>query len=133
MGRNYTNYSKPQNDQHNSVVTVQSSDKDEEVLNNTQDENIEALNNQVNEATINGDLIEANISNNEEIVEKQNGIVICNMLYLRNGASLKDDVLAVLDRNQKVEIIVKESTNDFYRVHVNDLDGYCMKKFIKIR
>lgn len=124
MGRNYTNYSKPQNDQHNSVATVQSSDKDE---------NIEALNNQINEATINGDSIEANISNNEEIVEKQNGIVICNMLYLRNGASLKDDVLAVLDRNQKVEIIVKESTNDFYRVHVNDLDGYCMKKFIKIR
>lgn len=136
MGKNYTNYSKPQNNsnnQYNSVVTVQSLDEDKKILDNVQNEEIESVNDELDEVTIKGDLIEANVLNNEEPIKKKIGFVICNLLYLRNGHSIDDDVIGILDKNQKVEIILNESTSDFYRVHVNDLDGYCMKKYIKIR
>lgn len=112
MGRNYSNYSnysKPQNNiQENQ--TMLNSIKEEE----KQDDNIE------NEVKV------------EQRSSIKSGVVIPNMLYLRSGPSKDDPMISVLEKGQKVEIILKESVNDFYRIHIQDLDGYCMKKFIKV-
>ena len=112
MGRNYSNYSnysKPQNDiQENQ--TILNSIKEEE----KQEDNIE------NEVKV------------EQTSSTKYGVVIPNMLYLRSGPSKDDPMISVLEKGQKVEIILKESVNDFYRIHIQDLDGYCMKKFIKV-
>lgn len=112
MGRNYSNYSnysKPQNNiQENQ--TILNSIKEEE----KQEDNIE------NEVKV------------EQTLSTKYGVVIPNMLYLRSGPSKDDPMISVLEKGQKVEIILKESVNDFYRIHIQDLDGYCMKKFIKV-
>lgn len=112
MGRNYSNYSnysKPQNNiQENQ--TILNSIKEEE----KQGDNIE------NEVKV------------EQTSNIKSGVVIPNMLYLRSGPSKDDPMISVLEKGQEVEIILKESVNDFYRIHIQDLDGYCMKKFIKV-
>lgn len=112
MGRNYSNYSnysKPQNNIQESQ-TILNSIKEEE----KQEDNIE------NEVKV------------EQTSNIKYGVVIPNMLYLRSGPSKDDPMISVLEKGQKVEIILKESVNDFYRIHIQDLDGYCMKKFIKV-
>lgn len=112
MGRNYSNYSnysKPQNNTQENQ-TILNSIKEEE----KQENNIE------NEVKV------------EQTLSIKSGVVIPNMLYLRSGPSKDDPMISVLEKGQKVEIILKESVNDFYRIHIQDLDGYCMKKFIKV-
>lgn len=109
MGRNYSNYSKPQNNIQEKQ-TILNSIKEEE----KQENNIE------NEVKV------------EQTSNIKSGIVIPNMLYLRSGPSKDDPMISVLEKGQEVEIILKESINDFYKVHTKDLDGYCMKKFIKV-
>lgn len=109
MGRNYSNYSKPQNNiQENK--TILNSTKEEE----KQENNIE------NEVKV------------EQTSSIKSGVVIPNMLYLRSGPSKDDPMISVLEKGQEVEIILKESVNDFYKIHTKDLDGYCMKQFIKV-
>ena len=112
MGRNYSNYSnysKPQNNIQESQTMLNSIKEEEK-----QEDNIE------NEVKV------------EQTSSIRSGVVIPNMLYLRSGPSKDDPMISVLEKGQKVEIILKESVNDFYRIHIQDLDGYCMKKFIKV-
>ena len=112
MGRNYSNYSnysKPQNNTQENQTILNSIKKEEK-----QEDNIE------NEVKV------------EQTSSTKYGVVIPNMLYLRSGPSKDDPMISVLEKGQKVEIILKESVNDFYRIHIQDLDGYCMKKFIKV-
>lgn len=112
MGRNYSNYSnysKPQNNIQESQTMLNSIKEEEK-----QEDNIE------NEVKV------------EQTSSTKYGVVIPNMLYLRSGPSKDDPMISVLEKGQKVEIILKESVNDFYRIHIQDLDGYCMKKFIKV-
>lgn len=57
----------------------------------------------------------------------------CDLLYLRGDASKESDSLAILSRNEEVEVFIKESTNDFYKVKTSsDIYGYCMKQYIKL-
>lgn len=112
MGRNYSNYSnysKPQNNMQENQALLNSIKEEEK-----QEDNIE------NEVKV------------EQTSNIKSGVVIPNMLYLRSGPSKDDPMISVLEKGQKVEIILKESVNDFYRIHIQDLDGYCMKKFIKV-
>lgn len=109
MGRNYSNYSRPQNNMQESKTIVNSIKEEEK-----QENNIE------NEVKV------------EQTSSIKSGVVIPNMLYLRSGPSKDDPMISVLEKGQEVEIILKESINDFYKVHTKDLDGYCMKKFIKV-
>ena len=112
MGKNYSNYSNYSKLQNNTQEnqTMLNSIKEEE----KQEDNIE------NEVKV------------EQTSSTKYGVVIPNMLYLRSGPSKDDPMISVLEKGQKVEIILKESVNDFYRIHIQDLDGYCMKKFIKV-
>lgn len=107
MGRNYSNYSKPQNNIQENQTSLNII-KEEEKQDNDNELNI------------------------EQTPNIKTGVVIPNMLYLRSGPSKDDPMISVLEKGQKVEIMLKESTNDFYKVHTKDLDGYCMKQFIKV-
>ena len=109
MGKNYSNYFKPQNNVQENQ-TILDSIKEEE----KQENNIE------NEVKV------------EQTSCIKSGVVIPNMLYLRSGPSKDDPMISILEKGQKVEIIFKESVNDFYKIHTKDLDGYCMKQFIKV-
>lgn len=66
--------------------------------------------------------------------EVRKGIVFnCDLLYLRGDASKESDSLAILSKNEEVEVFIKESTNDFYKVKTSsDIYGYCMKQYIKL-
>lgn len=72
----------------------------------------------------------------EEILEpevKKGRVFNCNLLYLRGDASKESDSLTILSRNEEVEVFIKESTNDFYKVKTSsDIYGYCMKQYIKL-
>lgn len=109
MGRNYSNYSRPQNNVQGNQTILDSIKKEEKEENNIE-----------NEIKV------------EQTSSIKSGVVIPNMLYLRSGPSKDDPMISVLEKGQEVEIILKESTNNFYKVHTKDLDGYCMKQFIKV-
>lgn len=72
----------------------------------------------------------------EEILEpevKKGRVFNCNLLYLRSDATKESDSLTILSRNEEVEVFIKESTNDFYKVKTSsDIYGYCMKQYIKL-
>lgn len=72
----------------------------------------------------------------EEILEpevKKGRVFNCDLLYLRGDASKESDSLTILSRNEEVEVFIKESTNDFYKVKTSsDIYGYCMKQYIKL-
>ena len=62
------------------------------------------------------------------------GIVInCSRLRVRRYPELDANVICEIDAGAHVAIDNDESTEDFYKVCTETgIDGYCMKKFIKI-
>ena len=57
----------------------------------------------------------------------------CNLLRVRKAPSTDAAVLCEIDVNSKVEVNEVESTADFYKVCTEaGIEGFCMKKFIKI-
>lgn len=68
-----------------------------------------------------------------ELEVKKGRVFNCDLLYLRSDANKESDSLAILSRNEEVEVFIKESTNDFYKVKTSsDIYGYCMKQYIKL-
>lgn len=57
----------------------------------------------------------------------------CDKLYVRKDSSKDSEPLCIIDKLTEVNIDLEKSTEDFYKVYVNGYDGYCMKKFIKIK
>lgn len=62
------------------------------------------------------------------------GIVIdCKKLRVRNASGLDSDVICEIEAGSIVEIDEVNSTEEFYKVCTETgIDGYCMKKFIKV-
>lgn len=66
------------------------------------------------------------------------GVVVnCEKLNIRERPSLFAEVLCIINKGEKVEVIEAESTNDFYSVIYGkdkevSVNGYCMKQYIKI-
>lgn len=57
----------------------------------------------------------------------------CNLLRVRKTPSTDAEVLCEIDVNSKVEVNEEKSTVDFYKVCTEaGIEGFCMKKFIKI-
>ena len=56
----------------------------------------------------------------------------CARLYVRKEADKESDPVTTIDDQAIILINLKESTDYFYKVEVQGLVGYCMKKFIKI-
>ena len=83
-------------------------------------------------------VVEKNDSNTEKqpkVREPRNGVVVdCVKLNVRKSPAADATILAEISVGTKVQIIDKESTKDFYHVcTATGIDGFCMKKFIKIK
>ena len=100
----------------------------EETINEIE-ETTEEVNEEVTEPEIIVPNIENNVENNE-VIGKISGF---EKLYVRKEAS-KDSEPAGIITSETVLIIDEEnSTEDFYKVTTNEgLEGYCVKKFVKI-
>lgn len=56
----------------------------------------------------------------------------CKLLNIRKKASLDSLVLGVLNAASKFLIDKKLSTEDFYKISFNGINGYCLKKFVEL-
>lgn len=56
----------------------------------------------------------------------------CAKLRMREKAEPNATEVTTINETEDILIDLKNSTNDFYKVEVNGLHGYSMKKFIKI-
>lgn len=76
-----------------------------------------------------------NVEKQPKVREPRNGIVVdCVKLNVRKSPSADATVITEIPVGTKVQIIDKESTKDFYHVcTATGIDGFCMKKFIKVK
>lgn len=60
----------------------------------------------------------------------------CKMLNVREAASTHAKIISVIAAGNVVEIIENESTEDFYKVRVDNekfgFNGFCMKDYIRL-
>lgn len=62
------------------------------------------------------------------------GVVVnCTKLNMREEAKADSNVVCVINKGDKVTILLDESTEDFYRVSTKTTEGFCMKKFIEVK
>ena len=91
----------------------------EEVVNEFVDETVENSSKEITE---------------EDIVLEVLGVVTgCNLLNVRSQPEADSDVITVIPIDSIVTISDINASQDFYKVLIGDLEGYCMKKFIKIK
>lgn len=91
----------------------------EEVVNEFVDETVENSSKEITE---------------EDIVLEVLGIVTgCNLLNVRSKPEPNSEVLTIIPTDSVITISDVNASQDFYKVLVGDLEGYCMKKFIKIK
>ena len=60
------------------------------------------------------------------------GTVLCELLNVRKEPNINAEVVTVLPQDSIVTISDTHATEDFYKVLVGDVEGYCMKKFMAI-
>ena len=73
--------------------------------------------------------IENNVENNE-VIGKISGF---EKLYVRKEASKDSEPIGIITSETVLTIDEENSTEDFYKVTTNEgLEGYCVKKFVKI-
>lgn len=121
--RNYTLFSN-KNEQNKKDISENNILENNEIENNITDNlNEEATNtNQENETEV-----------VKEPVIKTGMVYGCNLLNVRGEASKDGTKLAVLTKNETVEIYLDESKDKYYKVKTNsDIYGYCLKEYIKI-
>lgn len=87
------------------------------------------------------DLVEVNaveVSPEEELIaELKNDsvfgeVVGCKSLRVRKIGSQQGEIVGFVNEGVKVSINESESNNEFYKIKFENLEGYCMKKFIKV-
>ena len=80
------------------------------------------------------EVIVKDITETEELSNPIMGIVSdCKKLRVRNAPGLDSDVICEIEAGSIVEIDEVNSTEEFYKVCTETgIDGYCMKKFIKV-
>ena len=72
-------------------------------------------------------------SNTSKKVVKQKGVIQnCKLLNIRESSSLDSNILGVLNSESEFFINMKQSTDDFYKINYKNVNGYCLKKFVKI-
>lgn len=80
------------------------------------------------------EIVVKDITETEELSNSTIGIVSnCKKLRVRNYPGLEANVICEIEAGSKVEIDENESTEEFYKVCTETgIDGYCMKRFIKV-
>ena len=70
----------------------------------------------------------------EDIVLEVLGVVTgCNLLNVRSQPEANSNIITVIPIDSVITISDVNASQDFYKVLIGDLEGYCMKKFIKIK
>lgn len=112
--KDYTKFS------NNKVVN----NKSEEIQNGVQDVEVK-IEEMVNETI-------------EEVVEENRknilGVVVdCDKLNIRKGPSINTDIVCMIDASTNLIVDYESSTDEFYKICTYaGIEGYCMKKFVKI-
>ena len=102
----------------------------EEVVNENINSTEEIVNEFVDETVENS----SKETTEEDIVLEVLGVVTgCNLLNVRSQPEADSDVITVIPIDSIVTISDINASQDFYKVLIGDLEGYCMKKFIKIK
>lgn len=66
-------------------------------------------------------------------VEKYGMVVDCIKLNVREAPSIDAEIVCEIDCSSDIIVYEEESTEEFYKVcTAAGVEGYCMKKFIKI-
>lgn len=105
-------------------------DQVEEVVNENINSTEEIVNEFVDETVENS----SKETTEEDIVLEVLGVVTgCNLLNVRSQPEADSDVITVIPIDSIVTISNINASQDFYKVLIGDLEGYCMKKFIKIK
>ena len=100
----------------------------EEPTNETE-ETTEEVTEEVTEPEVIVPSIENNVENNE-VIGKISGF---EKLYVRKEASKDSEPVGIITSETVLTIDKENSTEDFYKVTTNEgLEGYCIKKFVKI-
>ena len=74
----------------------------------------------------------------EEVVEENCknilGVVVdCDKLNIRKGPSINTDIVCMIDASTNLIVDYESSTDEFYKICTYaGIEGYCMKKFVKI-
>jgi hypothetical protein len=61
------------------------------------------------------------------------GKVNCNHLFLRSEPDIESDAIYIMKKDEPVFIDINGSTDDFYKVTVSCVTGYCVKEFITVQ
>lgn len=80
------------------------------------------------------EVVVKDITETEELSNPTMGIVRdCKKLRVRNYPELEANVICEIEVGSKVVIDENKSTEEFYKVCTETgIDGYCMKRFIKV-
>lgn len=74
----------------------------------------------------------------EEVVEENRkdilGVVVdCDKLNIRKEPSINADIVCMIDASTNLIVDYESSTDEFYKICTYaGIEGYCMKKFVKI-
>ena len=117
-----------QNIEEVTKVTEETVNEVEESTNETE-ETTEEVTEEVTEPEVIVPSIENNVENNE-VIGKISGF---EKLYVRKEASKDSEPVGIITSETVLTIDEENSTEDFYKVTTNEgLEGYCVKKFVKI-
>lgn len=120
---NYRNYYKDKDVENDKIIKDV---KDEEV----KDEIVEDVKGEEVKDEIVEDIKDEEVK--DETVQK--GIVVnCFKLNVRRTANKLSKVLTVIEKGTEVIIVNTKTSNGFYKVKVNDIEGYCVKDYIEIK
>ncbi len=141
MGRNYKNYYKEENKEDVVDTPVIPEENKEDVVGTpvipeeSEDEvktDSSPVAPEENEDEVKTDSAPVAPEENEEEIVK--GVVSnCSRLNVREEASMKSSVLKVIDSGTEVEVLGTLVENQFYKVKIDDVIGFCVKDFIELK
>ena len=110
-------------------TTTEVDESQNEVLENTEKDNESVEENTETKEEHEVSDLNANIENNE-VIGKISGY---DKLYVRKEATVDSEPVGIVTKDDDLSIDVIHSTDDFYKVYTsNGLEGYCVKKFVKV-
>lgn len=98
----------------------------EEVTENAIEETVETIEEPVVEEVIEETSDEIQL----EVIGTVEG---CELLNVRSKPEADAEIVTVIPVNSIVTVSDVNASPDFYKVLIGDLEGFCMKKFIKIK
>lgn len=60
-------------------------------------------------------------------------VIDCKLLNVRTQPDKNSEIVTILPIDSEIIISDVNASPDFYKVLIGDLEGFCMKKFIKIK